>query len=50
MNELEFVGLADSYAEEAGSLSYGNQRLLENRPRARLPIPSSSFLTSPPGA
>ena len=28
MNELEFVGLADSYAEEAGSLSYGNQRLL----------------------
>ena len=29
MNELEFVGLADSYAEEAGSLSYGNQRLLE---------------------
>ena len=29
MNELEFVGLADSYAEEAGSLSYGNQRLLD---------------------
>ena len=29
MNELEFVGLAESYAEEAGSLSYGNQRLLE---------------------
>ena len=29
MHELAFVGLASSQAEEAGSLSYGNQRLLE---------------------
>ena len=29
MQELEFVGLAAHHAEEAGSLSYGNQRLLE---------------------
>ena len=29
MEELEFVGLADHYAEAASSLSYGNQRLLE---------------------
>ena len=29
MSELEFVGLAECHDEEAGSLSYGNQRLLE---------------------
>ena len=29
MEELEFVGLADHYAEAASSLSYGNQRLLD---------------------
>ena len=44
MAELEFVGLADSYAEEAGSLSYGNQRLLEMaRALASDPKPAGSM-------
>ena len=48
MNELEFVGLADSYAEEAGSLSYGNQRLLEIA-RALASEPRFLILDEPAG-
>lgn len=49
MNELEFVGLADSYAEEAGSLSYGNQRLLEIA-RALASDPKLIILDEPAGS
>ena len=49
MNELEFVGRADSYAEEAGSLSYGNQRLLEIA-RALASDPKLIILDEPAGS
>lgn len=49
MSELEFVGLADNYAEEAGSLSYGNQRLLEMA-RALASDPRLIILDEPAGS
>ena len=48
MRELEFVGLADAYAERAGSLSYGNQRLLEIA-RALATDPQLLILDEPAG-
>lgn len=48
MYELDFVGLADKYAENAGSLSYGNQRLLEIA-RALVTDPRLLILDEPAG-
>ena len=48
MEELNFVGLADSHAEQAGSLSYGNQRLLEIA-RALASEPRLIILDEPAG-
>ena len=48
MNELAFVGLADAQAEQAGSLSYGNQRLLEIA-RALAAEPRLLILDEPAG-
>lgn len=48
MQELDFVGLADKYAEEAGSLSYGNQRLVEIA-RALASDPQLLILDEPAG-
>ena len=49
MAELDFVGLAGSYAEEAGSLSYGNKRLLEMA-RALASDPKLIILDEPAGS
>lgn len=49
MSELEFVGLADNYQEQAGSLSYGNQRLLEMA-RALASDPKLLILDEPAGS
>ncbi len=49
MRELDFVGLADFYDEEAGSLSYGNQRLLEMA-RALASDPALIILDEPAGS
>jgi len=49
MEELAFVGLADSWAEQAGSLSYGNQRLLEMA-RALASDPALIILDEPAGS
>lgn len=48
MAELEFVGLADRHGEVAGSLSYGNQRLLEIA-RALASDPALLVLDEPAG-
>lgn len=48
MAELDFVGLAESHAEPAGSLSYGNQRLLEVA-RALASEPRLIILDEPAG-
>lgn len=48
MEELDFVGLADKYDEMAGSLSYGNQRLLEIA-RALASDPRLLILDEPAG-
>ncbi len=49
MEELEFVGLADNFDTEAGSLSYGNQRLLEIA-RALATNPDLIILDEPAGS
>jgi len=49
MQELEFVGLADKINEEAHSLSYGNQRLLEMA-RALASDPRLIILDEPAGS
>ena len=49
MSELEFVGLAECHDEEAGSLSYGNQRLLEMA-RALASDPALIILDQPAGS
>ena len=49
MRELEFVGIADMYDWEAGSLSYGNQRLLEIA-RALATDPRLIILDEPAGS
>lgn len=48
MFELDFVGLADKQGEMAGSLSYGNQRLLEIA-RALVTDPRLVILDEPAG-
>ncbi|MBE6441117.1 MAG: ABC transporter ATP-binding protein [Desulfovibrio desulfuricans] len=48
MEELRFVGLAEHYAEPAGGLSYGNQRLLEIA-RALASDPRLVILDEPAG-
>ncbi len=49
MEELEFVGLAQMWKERAGSLSYGNQRLLEMA-RALASDPKLIILDEPAGS
>lgn len=49
MSELEFVGLAECHDEDAGSLSYGNQRLLEMA-RALASDPALIILDEPAGS
>lgn len=49
MQELEFVGLAPMWQEHAGSLSYGNQRLLEMA-RALASDPKLIILDEPAGS
>ena len=49
MQELEFVGLAPMWQERAGSLSYGNQRLLEMA-RALASDPKLIILDEPAGS
>ena len=49
MSELEFVGLAECHDEEAGSLSYGNRRLLEMA-RALASDPALIILDEPAGS
>ena len=49
MSELEFVGLAECHDEEAWSLSYGNQRLLEMA-RALASDPALIILDEPAGS
>ena len=49
MEELEFVGLAQMWNERAGSLSYGNQRLLEMA-RALASDPKLIILDEPAGS
>lgn len=49
MEELEFVGLADKHGEQAKSLSYGNQRLLEMA-RALASDPQLLILDEPAGS
>ncbi len=49
MQELEFVGLAHLWNEKAGSLSYGNQRLLEMA-RALASDPKLIILDEPAGS
>lgn len=49
MQELEFVGLASMWNERAGSLSYGNQRLLEMA-RALASDPKLIILDEPAGS
>ena len=49
MRELEFVGLAEFWNETGGSLSYGNQRLLEMA-RALASDPALIILDEPAGS
>ncbi len=49
MEELEFVGLTQMWKERAGSLSYGNQRLLEMA-RALASDPKLIILDEPAGS
>ena len=49
LRELDVVGLAEFYDEEAGSLSYGNQRLLEMA-RALASDPALIILDEPAGS
>ncbi|MCH5277637.1 MAG: ABC transporter ATP-binding protein [Desulfovibrionaceae bacterium] len=49
MRELEFVGLAEFWNERGGSLSYGNQRLLEMA-RALASDPALIILDEPAGS
>ena len=49
MEELEFVGLADHYAEAANSLSYGQPAPVGDRPRPGLRPPRLLILDEPAG-